>query len=97
MLTLTDNARLIVTDLVAQQSAEPQAGLRIYVADSASETPRFAVNVVAGPETADAVVSDEGARVFLEPQASEVLDDKVLDAGVDSAGAVSFSLLPQAL
>jgi hypothetical protein len=37
-------------------------------------------------------VESHGARVFLEPTAGELLDDKELDAGVDPHGQVQFSL-----
>lgn len=41
------------------------------------------------------VVSETGARVFLDAAAAAVLDDKVLDAAPDENGAVRFELLPQ--
>ena len=45
-----------------------------------------------GPDETDEVVEEANARVFLEPQAAVVLDDKVLDAQVDDAGQVQFTL-----
>ncbi|QTV79864.1 hypothetical protein [Microbacterium sp. NIBRBAC000506063] len=53
------------------------------------------MNIVAAPEPADEVIETPEARVFLEKHAAEALTDKVLDAGVDDAGAVNFTLLPQ--
>jgi len=47
------------------------------------------------PEPADVVVEGPASRVFLEDVAAEALSDKVLDAGVDDQGAVSFTILPQ--
>ena len=32
------------------------------------------------------------ARVFLEPRAAEMLDDKALDASTDGTGQVRFSI-----
>lgn len=97
MLTLTENASAIVATLVSRQDDGAEAGLRIQTADGAgpSGETRFAVNVVAAPEPSDQVVEGAGARVFLEQPAAEALSDKVLDAGVDGEGAVSFTLLPQ--
>lgn len=97
MLTLTENASTIVTTLVTRQTTEPGAGLRIHPTESATtEEPRFMVSVAPAPEPGDDIVdSAEGTRVFLEHEASEALSDKVLDAGVDEQGAVSFTLLPQ--
>jgi hypothetical protein len=37
-------------------------------------------------------VETAGARVFLDPQAALYLDDKVLDAEVDTEGKVRFTL-----
>jgi len=34
--------------------------------------------------------------VYLDPPASEQLEDQVLDASVDEAGRVQFALAPQA-
>ncbi|MBO0979300.1 Fe-S cluster assembly protein HesB [Microbacterium sp. SD291] len=97
MLTLTDNATAIVTTLVNRQSDAVDAGLRIHTA--AAEEPdgasRFSVLVAEHPEPQDQVLELAGARVFLEEAAAIALDDKVLDAGVDDQGAVSFAVLPQ--
>ncbi len=49
------------------------------------------------PEPDDQVVEVSGTRLFLEDAAAVALDDKVLDAGVDDEGAVSFAVLPQAI
>ena len=97
MLTLTENAQAIVTSIVTGQTEGADAGLRIASADQEgpSGEPRYAVNVVPAPEPADQVIQGEGARVFLESAAADALSDKVLDAGVDGEGAVSFTLLPQ--
>lgn len=89
MLTLTENASTIVRDINAQQPGE-QAGLRI-TSDSATE-PAFAVTAAEQPEPGDQVVEQDGATVFLDAGASEQLDDKVLDASVDTGGNVQFAL-----
>ncbi|MBW1638485.1 MULTISPECIES: Fe-S cluster assembly protein HesB [Microbacterium] len=97
MLTLTDNASAIVATLVNRQSDADDAGLRIHTAETtgpAGES-RLAVVVVPTPEPQDQVIQVPGARVYLEEGAAIALDDKVLDAGVDDEGAVSFAVLPQ--
>lgn len=99
MLTLTDNADAVVSSIVNGQTEAADAGLRIQAADGVGpngET-RFAVHVVSAPEPADVVLDASATRVFLEEAAAEALADKVLDAGVDDAGAVSFTILPQAV
>jgi len=92
MLTLTDNASTVVKAIAEQTEGVTieTGGLRISTsADQASD---FAVAVASEPEADDVVVEADGARVFLEESAAEVLDDKVLDAQVDEQGAVSFAI-----
>ncbi|MFS0893186.1 Fe-S cluster assembly protein HesB [Microbacterium sp. 179-I 3D3 NHS] len=95
MLTLTDNATAIVSTLVSRQSEAPDAGLRIHSAPTPAEDggARLAVLVTADPEPEDQVVEVSGARLFLDEAAASALDDKVLDAGVDEEGAVSFAVM----
>ncbi|WP_217180337.1 hypothetical protein [Streptomyces sp. AC495_CC817] len=96
MLTLTDNATAIVATLVTRQSDTADAGLRIHSTEAETDAgARLAVHVVEHPEPLDQVVELSGARLFIDGPASAALDDKVLDAGVDDAGAVSFTVLPQ--
>ena len=90
MLTLTDTATTVVKSIVDKAPQADAAGLRIH-GDSADAT-NFTVAVVAGAEPGDAVIEVAGARVFLEPNASLALDNKILDATVADDGAVSFAL-----
>lgn len=96
MLTLTENANTIAATIVAQQSTTPDAGLRIHSSGTAAE-PRFAITVAPTAEPGDETIGDEDLRVFLDQAVAEALSDKVLDATVDEQGAVSFTLLPQAV
>jgi iron-sulfur cluster assembly protein len=93
MLTLTENASTIVQAITSQTEGE-DAGLRIT--QQAEDAGNFGVSTADGPEPGDQVVEQAGAKVYLEPQAAEVLDDKILDAGVDEAGNVQFALGEQA-
>jgi Fe-S cluster assembly iron-binding protein IscA len=86
MLTLTDNATTIVKSITAQPGAN---GLRIS-AEGVSDG--LAVATASEPEAADQVVEQDGATVFLDEGAAQQLDDKILDAGVDAAGNLQFSL-----
>jgi iron-sulfur cluster assembly protein len=92
LLTLTENASTIVKDIAAQQGAESTA-LRI-----SSEDPQQGLMVTAAeqPHPGDQTVESHGAVVYLDPPASEQLEDKILDASVDEAGRVQFALAPQA-
>lgn len=97
MLTLTDNATAIVSTLVSRQTEAPDAGLRIHstAAPDTEGGARLAVLVAADPEPQDQIVEVSGTRLFLDEGAASALDDKVLDAGVDDEGAVSFAVMPQ--
>ncbi|WP_417508225.1 Fe-S cluster assembly protein HesB [Microbacterium sp.] len=99
MLTLTENADAVVTTIVGREDASAEAGLRIQTAEGQGPNgeARFAVHIAPSPEPADIVIEGPGSRVFLEDDAAEALSDKVLDAGVDEQGAVSFTILPQPL
>jgi len=50
--------------------------------------------VAATPAEDDEVVEEQGAQVFLEPNAAALLDDKRLDAQVE-AGQVTFAIAQQ--
>ena len=93
MLTLTENASTIVKDIAAQQGGAESTGLRI---SSEDPTQGLMVTAAESPEPGDRTVTSDGAVVYLDAPASEVLDDQVLDAAVDEAGRVQFALAPQA-
>jgi Fe-S cluster assembly iron-binding protein IscA len=46
------------------------------------------------PAEDDEVIEEHGARVFLEPAAASLLDDKVLDANVEE-DRVAFTIADQ--
>lgn len=89
MLTLTENAATIVTAIADQQGSEV-TGLRITAGDQPEDS--FAVATATGPEPDDQVLEQDGAQIYLDSPAAAQLDDKVLDAGVDTAGNVEFAL-----
>jgi iron-sulfur cluster assembly protein len=92
MITLTDNAVMAIRELTDQQEVPEGAGLRIATDESAGS---LVLSLVPEPNEGDQVVDEEGARLFLEPTAAQLLDDKALDAAVDPAGAVHFELAEQ--
>ncbi|PTA42708.1 adhesin [Micromonospora sp. RP3T] len=87
MLTMTDNAVLVIRDLAAQQDVADAGGLRI-AADT--EAGALSIELVPAPVQGDQVVDDQGARIFLDPDAAELLDDTSVDAMVDEEGVVQF-------
>jgi iron-sulfur cluster assembly protein len=52
------------------------------------------LSLAEAPAIGDAVVEEEGAKVFLEQSAALFLDDKILDASVEGE-RVSFSIVEQ--
>lgn len=90
MLTLTDTASAIVTEITHQPGQSDTAGLRITTAATAE--PAFEVTSAQQAEPGDQVVEQGQATIYLDPQAAELLDDKVLDAAVDPDGRVEFAL-----
>lgn len=90
MLTLTQNATLIVKEIADQQGGTEGSGLRI----SAEPGPEAGLNVTTAvtAEPGDQVLEQDGATVYLDENAATMLDDKVLDAAVDEGGRVEFAL-----
>jgi iron-sulfur cluster assembly protein len=94
MLTLTDGAVSAIRSLTSQPELPVQTGLRI-VAQGDGEA-SFQLALAEGPVAGDQVVEEGGARVFVEPAAAAVLEDKALDAQVNEQGRVAFSVSDQA-
>ncbi|GGO64069.1 HesB/IscA family protein [Nonomuraea cavernae] len=93
MLTLTANAAQAIRDLTASAPEPEQGGIRISSQGEGSGS--LTLSLATQPEPADEVVETEGARVYLDPVAATVLEDKSLDAGADDKGAVSFLVTDQ--
>lgn len=93
MLALTDNAVAIIRQIGEPPEVPDGTGLRISLADPDSNTMR--VDTMPGPAPEDQVIEQDGGRLFLEPEAAELLSDMVLDARVDTAGSVEFLVAPQ--
>ena len=97
MLAISEDAATAIRGIVGATGVPEGAGLRItreVITDESGE-PRtdLRLSVVAGPQEGDEVLEDE--RVFIDPDAAELLDDKLLDA--DFLGEdVQFSLDVQA-
>ncbi len=86
MLTLTEHAQIAVRTLTQDPQAPERAGLRITPGGEGLE-----LALVAEPVPGDSLIDDNGARVFVDPQAAQLLDEQTLDAQVDD-GNLSFFL-----
>lgn len=89
MLTMTENASTMIKTLADQTAISDNAGLRISTGADAAQ---LSVDLTPAPEPNDKVIESEGARVFLEEAAALALDNKILDAHMDDAGAVRFQI-----
>ena len=102
MLTLTDRAAEAVHTLTAQSDLPADsAGLRI-VSHHASQDGgpgQLSLSLTQGPHVGDQVcdkaVESGVARVYMEAEAAQVLDDQELDVTVGADGGVQFLLAPQ--
>lgn len=92
-MILTDNAVEVIHDLTDGEGAIAVAGVRI-AADPTGDA--LTVEPVEEPLEGDEVVESLGARVFLDSDAADLLDDKALDASVDDDGAVQFAVINRA-
>ena len=95
LLALTDNAVQAVKNIVAATEGSSETGGLRLVAEQDGTQANFALSVVPLPAEDDEVVEEQDARVFLEPQAASLLEDKVLDAVVQE-NRVSFTIADQA-
>ena len=94
MLLLTNNAATVIRTLTTNDALPDSSGLRIAARQDNLES--LQLGVAPEPVQGDAVVEDQGARVFLGEHATDMLDEMILDAEVDDHGSVQFFLASQA-
>lgn len=94
MLTITDSAASAIRSLTSQPDLPVDTGLRIMKPGAGA--PAFELALTEGPVVGDQVVEEGGARVFVEPAAAAVLEDKALDAQVNEQGDLAFHISDQA-
>lgn len=97
MLAISEDAAAAIQGIVGAQGVPEGAGLRITREENTDPDGNartdLRLSVVAGPQEGDQVL--EAERVFVDPDAAALLDDKLLDADyVDDD--VRFSLDVQA-
>ena len=92
MLTLTKHAQTAVRTLTQDPQAPENAGLRITPGNDGLE-----LMLVAEPVPGDALIDDDGARVFVEPQVAQLLDEQTLDAQVEEGNVNFFLASPDAM
>ena len=82
MLAISEDAAAAIKGIVGAEGVPEGAGLRITREESTdaggNARTDLRLSVVAGPQEGDQVM--EAERVFVDPDAAELLDDKLLEA-----------------
>jgi len=95
VLTITHEAAEAIDSVVHSAPDAPDtAGLRIARGVAPDGEEGLSLSVTSGPAPDDAVLEAEGTPVFLDQEAADILDDKVLDARVEG-GQIGFMLREQ--
>lgn len=89
MLTLTANAASEIRDIIDNPEVPDGCGLRIANDPQAGG---LTLTLAAAPAEDDQILDEDGARVFLEPQAASMLEEMALDAAHDGEGQVRFTV-----
>ena len=92
MLSLTTNAATTIRTLVEGSEVPEAGGLRIAKDPAVGS---LTLSLAAVPAEDDQVLETSGARLFLDPRAAVILEDKTLDAASDSEGRVQFGIAEQ--
>jgi iron-sulfur cluster assembly protein len=89
LLTVSQNAATEIRTLTVAPDVPEGVGIRITSDPAAGG---LTLSLAAAPAEDDTVVDADGARVFLDPAANAMLEDKTLDAITDPAGQVQFAV-----
>jgi len=89
VLTLTDRAAATIRTLTSQPGIPADTGLRMSLQDSEAGTLALSLE---SPQPDDAIIEDGGARVFVQRDAADIVEDRELDAELDDQGRASFML-----
>lgn len=77
MLALTEQAKEVIKGIA--EEVGPEGGLRITAAGEGNGDTALEFDLAPAPGPEDEIVDEDGAKVFLDPAAAEVLADKTLD------------------
>jgi Fe-S cluster assembly iron-binding protein IscA len=92
VLVLTDQAKEVIKGIA--EDAGPEGGLRITAAGGGNGDTALEFELAPEPADGDEVLSADGAKVFLDEAAAEVLADKTLDVE-EHGDHFHFSLVEQ--
>jgi Fe-S cluster assembly iron-binding protein IscA len=102
VLAVTSGATRAIDQILSKPEVPEGAGIRIESAgagqsSNGAEPQGNAIRMVIAPEPpgGDEILEREGVRLFIEPNVSEFLEDKLLDVATDGV-TVEFVLAEQA-
>ncbi|MGP3958873.1 Fe-S cluster assembly protein HesB [Nonomuraea sp. 3N208] len=95
MLTLTADAVAAIRDLTSQPETPPDTGLRIASSSVDGPAGSLELSISSGPHPDDQVLEAEGVRVYLEPTAASLLEDKTLDVDIAQEDRPTFRIIRQ--
>ncbi len=83
MLALTDNAVQVIEGLLGSPSVPDGAGVKIQASPGGDAVgARLQITLAESPTQTDEVIADGSARVFVDCAVADLMDDKLLDAGI---------------
>lgn len=94
MLSVSRTAADAIKLIVSASPIPAEGGIRLAAEPIDEHATKLELSLVETPEPGDAIVEEEGAKVFVEQNTAVLLDGKVLDATVEQDG-VSFSISDQ--
>lgn len=94
MLSITQGAADAIRTLVETAGVPERGGMRISIAQENGAQASLQLALSEAPLEGDAVVAEDGAKVFLDETAVEALGDSALDGSVEG-DEVSFGIVEQ--
>lgn len=94
VLAISHEAAEVIKVIVTSSQVSEQGGIRVWVDSVDDTTAQLELGLADRPEPGDALIQEEGAKVFVDENAARFLDDKLLDARVEGEG-VAFAILDQ--
>jgi len=93
VLTVTTDAATAIKGIVETADVDG-GGLRIYAEPQNDSQASLEIALAPEPAASDKVIDAEGATIYLEQNAADLLDDKQLDADVEG-DQIRFSVTEQ--
>ncbi|HVL49878.1 MAG TPA: hypothetical protein VM754_00045 [Actinomycetota bacterium] len=94
MLTLSEDATQAIKQVLATTETAESGGIRFSIQPMDEDRAKLELSVAASPQPGDTQIEQAGANVFLDERVVPFLDNKLLDAKIES-GEAAFTILDQ--